>query len=63
MTIEDRLLAEVERRHRLIETCHERRACPKCGEPVGSRCKSLGRVRKETKHPHKERFEMEVPLR
>lgn len=28
-------------RMKLIDTCHERVACPKCGAPVGERCHKL----------------------
>lgn len=49
----------------LIETCHERVACPRCGAPVGAKCAALpkawpvGRVVK----PHKQRWTQEVPER
>lgn len=49
----------------LIDTCHERRACPRCGAPLGERCHSLARSStaspRTVKHPHRERWG--VPVR
>lgn len=57
-----------------IRTCHERRACPKCGVPKGQRCEKLSsksfktaeaqpkRIpRVERKHPHDERWAADLP--
>jgi hypothetical protein len=55
----------VEELNARIETCHERRACPRCGAPVGERCWNM-RSRHlpwHTKHPHEARWTAEVPKR
>lgn len=51
-----------------IATCHERRACPRCGAELGERCHNLTRVSSSTrtwpvKNPHRERWSQEVPVR
>lgn len=52
----------------LIASCHERRACPLCGAPKGTRCWHRGlphhrNYRKPLKHPHEERWTPDVPKR
>jgi len=60
----DQAVAE---RNQMIETCHERRACPTCGAALGERCHSLARrstARPHAiKHPHPHRWTMEVAIR
>lgn len=46
-----------------IATCHERVACPRCGAPVGQRCRALPKNVRATKHPHDERWRQETPAR
>jgi hypothetical protein len=50
-----------------IATCHMRRACPRprCDAPIGVRCWDLTTKvhERHTKHPHRERYQHEVPLR
>lgn len=68
--------AVIRRGKERIDSCHERRSCPKCGQPKGERCvklssrpfrsadPKLGTIpRVEAKHPHRERWQMEVPVR
>jgi hypothetical protein len=52
----ERRAAELVERQR---TAHERVACPKCGQPVGERCKRLSArhmARPSLKHSHRERL-------
>lgn len=63
----DRLLERVAEIQRAIASCHERRACPRCGAPRGQRCVRVGSDpfidgAKALKHPHRERHP-EIPLR
>ncbi len=51
-----------------VATCHLRRACPRCGAELGELCLNLTRSPSSTrrwtvKHPHRERWIMEVPVR
>jgi hypothetical protein len=74
--IEDVLAERAAQLNQLIETCHERRECPKCLAPIGSRCRAMPRgysaafarrgllqPSKLLKHPHRERYQQEVPVR
>lgn len=57
-----------------IALCHEKVACPKCGAPIGTRCRSMPRgyrpldhgghpAARELKHPHRQRWTQVVPAR
>jgi hypothetical protein len=69
---ERRLLAAAEEANERIASCHEVVACPKCGAPVGKRCRAMprgfrpldgdGRVR-VLKTPHKQRWTLVQPAR
>jgi hypothetical protein len=41
--VEAALLAAADEANARIATCHERVACPKCGAPIGRRCRRLPR--------------------
>jgi hypothetical protein len=62
-------LAEVaEEANARIESCHERVACPRCGQQVGERCvRMVGGVGfrggPPLKHPHRERWTLVQPAR
>ena len=66
----ERVAAEAEAK---IASCHERRACPKCGAPIGVRCRSMprgyrpldygDRRARELLHPHQQRWTPDVPKR
>lgn len=59
----------VDRVNEQVRTVHERHACPRCGAPLGARCVRVGTPPAEVafatplKHSHRERVELEVPLR
>ncbi len=59
-----RLLAAADAANEKIKSCHERLACPRCRAPRGKRCHRVGMGRQlELKHPHRERWEQDVPAR
>jgi hypothetical protein len=58
------MAAAVAEAQRQIATCHERRACPTCRQPIGFRCIRKGQLAgPPLKHPHKARWTQEVPER
>lgn len=53
----------------LVDSCHERRPCPTCQQPIGSPCVNVRYLAmppwmwRETKHPHESRWSPDVAKR
>lgn len=73
----ERMMRAVDELNARVASCHERVECPKCGAPVGMRCRRVQRPHygagpapagrppgRELKHPHDERVRADgIPLR
>lgn len=68
-----RMTEAAEAANERIRTCHERVACPKCGAPVGTKCRAMprgyrpldlgDRAARELKSPHRQRWTLVQPAR